>query len=148
MVRKLSLLLFVVLLSLTALVACGGQEKTTEVPVEDVAVVMKDIHFGATNDNATNPPVWNATTGATVKLALDNQGALEHNWAIVKTGATLPDSVTDAGAIAEMLIWDAGSVAAGEKTTKVFTAPAAGEYVVICTIAGHYPAMQGKLIVK
>jgi uncharacterized cupredoxin-like copper-binding protein len=43
----------------------------------------------------------------------------------------------------------AQSVDAGKTVTFKFTAPAAGEYQVVCDVAGHLEAgMQGKVIVQ
>ena len=158
--RVLSILLAVVMLTLAA---CGGGADPTPTPASAPAadapsaqqviastldVVMHDIYFGDANDNIANPPVWTVKAGEVVTLNLDNQGGLEHNWAIIKQGAEvpmpfMPDQNQD------LILWAAGVLKAGEKKLEPFPAPTdLGEYIVVCTVAGHYPVMQGRLIVE
>jgi plastocyanin len=129
------------------LVACGGEsDSEPQVDFVTLDVVQNDIYYGDTPDNADNPVVWTVPTGADVTVNLVNNGALEHNFAVVKLGETIPavyNSETDSG----ILLTEGGLVAGGESATKTFTAPEPGEYTVICTVAGHYPSMQGRLVV-
>ena len=138
----LSTFLLLVLVALV-LAACGGSEEATSATIE---VVQNDIYFGETADNADNPPTWTVPAGAEVTVELTNNGALEHNWAIVEPGAEVPVPL-DAETAEGILLYDTGLVDPGSTATATFTAPEAGEYLVICTVAGHYPAMQGRLIV-
>ena len=154
---RLSLVLVALLLA-----ACGGGESTpTPAPTEPAAgsaqaelaatldILMNDIYFGDNSDNLGNPPVWTVTAGSEVSLNLVNKGGLEHNWAVVKPGSELPKVITaDALKDATFLEFSAGNLLGGKSLSEPFTAPAAGEYLVICTVAGHFPAMQGKLIVQ
>jgi uncharacterized cupredoxin-like copper-binding protein len=149
------------LIAMLVLAACGGGRD--EAPAEEapaaaepsaqeliattLEVAMGDLYYGETPDNIANPPVWTVNAGEQVGLTLINNGGLEHDWAIVKPGAEVPVPF-DPEANADILLWDAGIVAAGETGEKVFTAPEAGEYTVICTVAGHYPSMQGRLVVQ
>jgi uncharacterized cupredoxin-like copper-binding protein len=143
MSRRFFFILFV-LVALT-LAACGGGGD--EAREETIDVVMHDISFGESNDNVANPPVWTVTSGAEVTVEMDNQGALEHNWAIVKLGEELPD-LFDEAQHADKLLFNSGRVVGGTQATATFTAPDPGEYVVICTVPGHYPSMQGRLVVN
>ena len=141
----------ILVVAAVALVACGGgdsEEVDDGAALQRISVVMNDIYYGDTNDNADNPPVWTIKTGGKVAINADNKGTLEHNWAIVEQGATLPDTINDAADVADLVIFDIGSVLGGDTEDARFDAPAPGEYKIICTIAGHYPDMQGKLIVE
>jgi uncharacterized cupredoxin-like copper-binding protein len=111
-------------------------------------VAMHDIYFGEDNNNLAEPPVWRVPAGAEVAVNLENLGGLDHNWAIVQKDAELPvPFLPDQNS--DLILWAAGVLAAGEKATNTFTAPVElGEYIVICTVAGHYPAMQGRLVVE
>jgi plastocyanin len=143
MSRRILFILFV-LVALT-LAACGGGGNGAR--KETIDVVMHDIYFGASNDNVANPPVWTVTSGAEVTVEMDNQGAMEHSWAIVKLGEELPEPF-DAAQHGDKLLFSSGRVLGGTKATATFTTPEPGEYVVICTVPGHYPSMQGRLVVN
>lgn len=75
------------------------------------------------------------------------QGGLEHNWTVLKPGVDVPMPFLPEQN-GDLVLLTSSNVPPGQKVTETFTAPAEpGEYIVICTIAGHYPAMQGRLIV-
>ncbi|MFN3980977.1 MAG: sulfocyanin-like copper-binding protein [Caldilinea sp.] len=151
--------------ALLTLAACGGSSTPTPAPTPTptpaaaapsaqqviaatLNVVMHDIYFGDDNNNIANPPIWRVPAGAEVTINLENQGGLDHNWAIIKKDVELPiPFMPDQNA--DLILWEGGVLAAGGKDTEVFTAPdVPGEYIVICTVAGHYPAMQGRLVVE
>lgn len=156
--KKSHILTILLLFSLSALLlaACGGGDDGEADEATDggggsmeMDVQMHDIYFGDSNDNVDNPPTWTATAGDSIRVSMVNNGALDHNWAIVDLNETIPDVISDPGAIEDQLLTDGGVVAPGDTGTWRFTAPdAAGEYLVICTIAGHYPAMQGRFVVE
>ena len=149
--KKVSFILAI--LVMLALTACGGGDGDSDDAgssggsQSSISVIMNDIYFGDSQDNVDNPPSWSVNTGDSVTVQAENKGVLEHNWAIVKADATLPDTITDAAAVADMILFDMGGIVGGDSGSKTFTAPAPGEYTVICTIAGHYPVMQGRLVV-
>ncbi|NJN94744.1 MAG: hypothetical protein HC875_11940 [Anaerolineales bacterium] len=142
------------------LVACGGggsgaQKIEEKAPAEaapkaqtvTLDIEMGDIYYGKTPDNATKPPVWEVTAGSTIKLNLKNNGALEHNWAIVKPGSEVPEPFIYEQS-KDIILAETGLSPAGKTSNFDITAPLPDEYKVICTVAGHYPSMQGRLIVK
>lgn len=112
-----------------------------------ITVDMHDLYFGDENDNIANPPVWTVSAGSEVQLALVNQGGLEHNWAIVEPGAEVPVPYVEEEN-EDILLYNPGRAQAGETLEATFQAPDVGEYMVICTVAGHYPVMQGRLVVE
>ena len=130
------------------LAACGGGDGAAadQPAAVTIEVVQNDLYFGESPDNVENPPTWTVPAGADVTVELTNNGALEHNWAIVEPGAEVPVPV-DPETAGDILLYDTGLVDAGATATATFTAPEAGDYLVICTVAGHYPTMQGRLIV-
>jgi plastocyanin len=151
-----SLLAVVVLL----VAACGGGSEPTPAPtaaaaggasaqevLNAITVEMHDIYFGAENNNVENPPVWTVQPGQAVTMNFDNKGALEHSWAVLRPDAEMPMPYTDADA--DKLLYTSGHLAGATQKTDTFTAPTeAGEYIVFCTVAGHYPVMQGRLVVQ
>ena len=107
-------------------------------------VDMYDSYYGNNDTNMTDPPIWTVTAGGDVVVNLVNHGSYNHNWAIVKNGVKVPIPYEE-GQAGDILLHGIGMVYSKSQTTVTFTAPAAGEYQVICTVSGHYPFMQGKL---
>ena len=148
--------LFSLIFAVVLLAACGGEPTPTPAPVIPAAsaagapvidVVMHDIYFGDQPNNLENPPTWTVTAGKEFTVNLDNKGGLEHNWTALKPNVEppmpfLPDQHGD------LVLLTSSNVPPGQKLTETLMAPSEpGEYIVICTIAGHYPAMQGRLAV-
>jgi uncharacterized cupredoxin-like copper-binding protein len=150
-------LLTMLVVAMLAVAACGGGDDSKpesasgpsaqEAIAATLEIAMGDLYFGATPDNLQNPPVWTVNAGDNVQLNLKNSGGLQHNWAIVKQGSEVPVPYMD-DKDSGIILWQAGLVDPGADKSETLTAPAAGEYTVICTVAGHYPSMQGKLVVK
>ena len=100
------------------------------------------------------------SAGQTVTIRFKNNSAVQqHNWILVKGGeaeaAAIANAGLSAGPAANYLPADKSNIIAesplanGNETVEVtFTAPAAGTYLYICTVPGHYPLMQGKLVVN
>lgn len=155
---KLYVITAVTIIATVLLAACGGgggaQKIDEKAPAEapkaqavTLDVEQSDIYYGKTPDNATKPPTWEVPAGAKIKVNLKNNGALDHNWAIVKQGAEIPEPfIYEKNK--DLLIAETGLSPAGKTSSFDITAPLPGEYKVICTVAGHYPSMQGRLIVK
>ena len=104
-----------------------------------------------------------AKAGEELKVVLTNQGtlpkeAMGHNWVLLKAGtdvtafATAAMTAKDTDYVPASLkdqvlasIPVLGPKKSGEVT---FKAPAAGDYVFICSFPGHYMIMKGTLTVK
>ncbi len=158
MQRKRWITIVMVTVFALVLAGCGGgsEEPTPEAaaPVtaqeaidQTLEVAMHDLYYGDSNNNIAEPPVWTVKSGAQVQVNMDNQGGLQHNWAVVKQGAEVPVPY-DAAKNSDILLFEAGVVETGQQGSHIFTAPEPSEYTVICTVAGHYPSMQGKLVVE
>ena len=146
------IVVFLALFAAVFLTACGGGgaarvEEPAGAQGVTLDIVMNDIYYGDSPTNAETPPTWPVPAGSAMTINLKNNGALEHNWAIVKPGSEVPVPFIEADN-SDLILEDTGLNAAGESSTATLTAPAAGEYQVICTVAGHYPSMQGKLVVQ
>lgn len=123
-------LLFTVFAAILA--ACGGGAGTTT----ELTVDMTDLMF--------NPASLEAVAGQ-INFNLSNSGAVEHNFLVLKPGATY---TTSADVKPEDILFEA-KLAAGESGQFSVTLAEAGEYPVICTVPGHLEAgMVGKLVVK
>ncbi len=104
-----------------------------------------------------------AKAGEEIKVVLTNVGtlpkeAMGHNWVLLKAGTDVT-----AFATAAMMAKDTDYIPAAKKGEVLasiptlgpkksgdvtFKAPAAGEYVFICSFPAHYFAMKGTLTVK
>ncbi len=115
--------------------------------IAKLEVTVDDIFYGSENNNLESPPVWHVQRNAPVQVHVINRGELNHNWAIVHKDIELPVPFSE-GQSSDKILFTAGMVYGDNETTLTFFAPDVGEYQVICTVEGHYPFMQGRLIVE
>ena len=120
---------------LLALSACGGSKST---PSTDLKVELSDFKF--TPDNFTVP------AGKDITIQLNNVGAVEHEFIIMKKGTEVsaPFNEDDKANVFWMT-----KLGIGDSQAQTFTAPSEpGEYQISCGTPGHHEAgMIGKLIV-
>ncbi|MDF1598066.1 MAG: cupredoxin domain-containing protein [Acidimicrobiia bacterium] len=116
---------------------CGGGAAT------EIDATLKDFAF--------SPTSWEIPAGETITISMTNEGAVEHEWVLLKPGVTisseadLPD--TEEVLLADFVYWEE-EVEPGASKSETFTAPAAGEYQIICAIPSHFDAgMEGTLTV-
>ena len=133
MKKRLTGTILVLALSLI-LAACGGSKKTT-------------LNVSAT-DTGYDSPTYTVPAGAEVTLNLTNNGAIEHEFAILKKGEHVTPPFGDKDE--DKIFWELDGVDAGQTKSDTFTAPTEpGEYDVICGIPGHIElGMTATLIVK
>lgn len=115
------------------LTACGSKKTTLNV---------------STTDTGYDSSTYTVPAGAEVTLNLTNNGAVEHEFAILKLGehVTPPFGDKDEAKI----FWELDGVEAGKTKSDTFIAPTEpGKYDVICGIPGHIEmGMTATLIVK
>jgi plastocyanin len=149
MKHKQKMFLFLVIFA-ALLVACGGgaaSEEETVALSATIEVVTYDIYFGEDADNLGNPAVWTAEAGSLATITFENKGGLEHNWAVIRQGVEIPVPF-EMENNNDLILYDTGVVQPGEQRSFPFQVPdEPGEYTVICTVSGHYPTMQGRLVV-
>ena len=133
-IRKVFTGVVLVLALSLMLTACGASNKAT-------------LNVTAT-DTGYDSKTYSVPAGAEVTLNMTNNGAVEHEFAILKLGEhiTPPFGEKDKGKI----FWELDGVAAGTTKSDTFTAPTdPGEYDVVCGIPGHIElGMTAALIVK
>ena len=115
--------------------ACGG---SGGVPSTTIDVTFMEFTF--------TPAKFTVPAGQEITINATNNGAVVHNFVIMKFGQTVGDNFGDED---EANIYWQVQAEPGESVTATFTAPAEpGEYQVVCRTAGHYVAgMIGKLTV-
>lgn len=119
------------------------------------------IDIAAAGENlAFDKTTLTATAGQQVTVNFQNTSAAQqHNWVLVSGGEDVASAVANAGLTAgpeanylpadQSQVIGATPLANGGETTSItFTAPAAGTYLYICTVPGHYPLMQGTMTVQ
>ncbi|MFV9507299.1 MAG: plastocyanin/azurin family copper-binding protein [Oscillochloridaceae bacterium umkhey_bin13] len=144
------------------LAACGGGGNTSgggsAAPAPTGPVT---IDIAADGENlAFDKTTLTVGAGQQVTLNFDNVSvAQQHNWVLVNGGEDVSSAVATAGLMAGLaaeylpadrsqIIANTGVLNGGAKETITFTAPGPGTYLYICTVPGHYPLMQGTLIVN
>jgi plastocyanin len=144
-------LLFALVFVATLLVACGGGAAPEEAAAPHgvaIDVVAYDIYFSEEADNMGKPPVWTAEAGSVATVNFENKGGLEHNWVVIKQDEEIPVPF-DIESHGDLVLYDTGVVQPGEQKSVPFQVPnEPGEYTVICSVSGHYPTMQGRLVVS
>jgi uncharacterized cupredoxin-like copper-binding protein len=126
--------MFAILLGLAfALAACGAAGPSTHLKVDL-------MEFTFTPANFTVP------AGQEITLDLTNNGAVMHDFIIMKYGTTVGDDFGDEDV--PNIYWEA-ETEPGTSATYTFTAPSQpGDYQVVCGVKGHYQAgMVAKLTV-
>ena len=76
----------------------------------------------------------------------NDTGALEHSWAIIKQGAEMPMPYTDADA--DKLYYTSGHLKPSEQKTGSLAPLKRASTPVFMPVSGHYPVMQGRLVVQ
>jgi uncharacterized cupredoxin-like copper-binding protein len=109
--------------------ACSGASETIPTDV-DVGVHMQDYKV------ILSVPTMKA---GTVKFGIKNEGSMEHSFELIRTDLPFDKLPTtaDAKAKEDGLIKQVKSIAVG-KVSVVSADLAAGSYVIICNVAGHY----------
>ena len=116
------------------LAACGGAGGVSNT----IDVTMTDFQF--------QPNQFTVPVGEEITFESSNNGAVVHNFVIMKLGTTAGDSFDDEDV--PNVYWETEVVPGGSVNT-TFTAPSEpGEYQVICRTEGHIVSgMTAKLTV-
>ncbi|HUE98750.1 MAG TPA: cupredoxin domain-containing protein [Anaerolineales bacterium] len=130
---KRRLIIMAVLLSL-AIVSCGGVGAVSNT----IDLTMTDFQF--------QPSQFTVPAGQEITFNSSNNGAVVHNFVIMKLGTTAGDMFDDEDV--PNVYWEV-ELPPGGSTNTSFTAPTEpGEYQVVCRTEGHITSgMTGKLTV-
>lgn len=98
------------------------------------------------------PNSWEVPAGQEITIEMTNDAEIAHEWVILKPGVTISSEddlpATEEELLANFVYWEE-EVDPGDSATFTFTAPAAGEYQVVCAIEDHFNAgMEGTLTVS
>lgn len=130
--NKVWLVLLALALAVISLTACSRRQASATV----INVVMTDYKY--------EPNTFIIPPGKEITLNITNNGAIEHEFVIMKYGTNVGENFGDEDE--ENIYWEI-EVKPGETTTVTFTAPEQiGQYQFVCGIEGHYTAgMAGTL---
>jgi uncharacterized cupredoxin-like copper-binding protein len=128
MKKSLFVLLFVMVFVLSA---CGGGGASNTI----------DVTFA---EFTFTPDVFSIPAGQEITINAKNNGAVIHEFVIMKLGETVGDNFGDEDE--GNIYWEV-EVEPGKSATTTFTAPTEpGEYQLVCGTEGHFMAgMVGKL---
>ncbi len=122
--------------------ACGSDEDSGA--STGISVTMEEFKF--------TPTSWSIAANEEISVSLKNSGSVDHEWVILQPGVTISSEAdlpeTEEELLADFVYWE-DEVEPGDSKTLTFTAPAAGEYQIICAIDDHFDAgMNGTLTVE
>jgi uncharacterized cupredoxin-like copper-binding protein len=113
----------------------GGEAATSPGTSDQVRVVAADFSF--------DPPEARVPAGQEVSVELANEGAVEHNWSVLREPIASEDELEESA-----VLFSIDPVQPGETGSGTFTFDA-GEYQLICTIPGHFESgMEGTLVAR
>ena len=136
-----ALVIGVLAVATLALGACGDDDDEAdddEGASTSIEATASDFEF--------DPDSWTVPAGEEFTIAFENDGSVEHEWAVIKQDQDL-ESEDDFAE--DKVLFEVEAVPAGESTTETFTVDDAGTYQVICAIDTHFDAgMEGTLTVE
>ncbi len=120
--------------------ACGGgggaDAESGGAAATSLTVVGNEFSFDPANATIAG--------GTDVSVTFENQGTIEHSWAVLKAGTKIDSEDQFTPDMVEFEL-----IAAGGETVSGTVNLAPGEYEVICAIPGHFSAgMVGTLTVS
>jgi uncharacterized cupredoxin-like copper-binding protein len=129
-------ILMIAVLVLSAGCSSGGASTDIEVTLDSFSM---------------DPDTWEVPAGEEITITMTNDAEIAHEWVILQQGVTIDSEAdlpeTEEELLADFVYWEE-EVEAGDSATFTFTAPAAGEYQVVCAIPDHFDAgMEGTLTV-
>ncbi len=134
MSKKLFALIAVLVVALM-LAACGGGGGGDT--GGGAAPAPVSLSFDGLDEFRYEPESASVASGSEVTVTFNNVGALEHDWMLVAEGTDVNALTADDALLPEA---HSGVIPGGESTTFTFTAPAPGNYMIVCTVPGHAPA--------
>jgi azurin len=138
--------------STPSLVSITNDSDTTESVTIEIATDGEMLAFDKT--------MLMVNAGQLVTLTFNNKSAfMQHNWVLVSGDERAATTIAADGIAAGLggqylpsgnpnVLFHTAVLEGGESETITFTAPDPGTYLFICTVPGHYPLMQGTMIVN
>lgn len=125
----------VVLAAALVLAGCGGAKPPAQEPGGSGEPVPDVVWTITTTDFAfkTDPEKLTAKVGQTVKISLENKGAVEHDFTVHDLEAKVLSGGHDSKDLPPVYVY----APAGKAAEMLFVPGKAGKYKVTCTVPGH-----------
>ena len=159
--RKLAFGMILGLAFILAACGGGGGGGTQSTTGGSTAAGPVTLQIGSDGENlAFDKTTLTVKSGQEVTLEFKNNSvAQQHNWVLIKGDDAVAAQIANDGLVAGLeadylpadqsnIIAHTGVLEGGQTGSVTFIAPAPGTYIYLCTVPGHYPLMQGKLIVQ
>ena len=132
--QKSRFVFFTLIVTMFVLTACGNSSNASTT----INVIFTEFSF--------TPAKFIIPAGQEITITGTNEGAVVHEFVIMKLGQTVGDNFGDEDE--GNIFWEV-EVDSGATVSQTFIAPTEpGEYQIVCGTAGHFIAgMVGKLIV-
>ncbi|HSJ28491.1 MAG TPA: cupredoxin domain-containing protein [Acidimicrobiia bacterium] len=136
--RRSQALLVAVAATALLLGACGDGDDAGDETGTSIETTASDFQF--------DPDSWTVPAGEEFTIEFQNDGTLEHEWAVIGLGEDLE---SEADFSEDKVLFEVEAIPAGESTTETFTVDEPGTYQVICAIETHFDSgMEGTLTVE
>ena len=123
---------------------------------------IREVRIRCTGHLTFDTPSFRASPNEILRIVLVNPDVVPHNWALVRPGALAAVGeltnrlIADPDAVSRHYVPDSPDVVAytdivppGEEFAITIRVPAApGRYPYLCTFPGHWPVMNGEMIVE
>jgi len=118
--------------------ACGDDDGDGDEASTAIEATASEFQF--------EPDSWTVPAGEEFTIEFENDGTVEHEWAVINLGEDIESEDEFAE---DKVLSEVEAIPAGESTTEQFTIDESGTYQVICAIEGHFDAgMEGALTVE
>jgi len=118
--------------------ACGDDDDDGGAASTSIEATASEFKF--------EPNAWTVPAGQEFTIEFQNDGSVEHEWAVLKLGENIESEDEFAE---EKILFEVEGVPAGESVTGKFTVDEPGTYQVICGVEAHFDAgMEGTLTVE
>lgn len=117
--------------------ACGDDDDDDDDASTSIEATASDFQF--------EPDSWTVPAGEEFTIHFENDGANDHEWAVINLGQDLE---SEADFEEAKVLLEVEAISSGESADERFTIDESGTYQVICALDGHFDAgMEGSLTV-
>ena len=117
------------------LAACGGDDASSDATTAAATAVA--VAVGSPSEFAITPAAASVPAGQ-ITISAANQGKFPHELVLIKTDAASGDLATNGEVDETGLVGELEDLAPGGEAQELSATLAAGHYVMLCNLPGHY----------